>query len=67
MGVFPSTASHSFLTSCPEVCSSEEEEGESTFLCTNRDGGGGQWVKGGKTTKIKDHNPKVAKNDAGQN
>lgn len=62
MGVFLSTASHGFLTFCHEVCKSEEEEGESTFLSTKRDGHGGAGVKGERTTKIrKDHESQGSK------
>lgn len=39
-GAFSSTASHGSLTFRYEICRSEEEEGESTFLSTNRDGSG---------------------------
>lgn len=38
---FPFTASHGVLTFCHEVCRSKEEEGESAFLSTKRDSGGG--------------------------
>lgn len=47
---------HCFLCSwtfCHEVCRSEEEKGQSTFLTTRGDGGGGAWVKGERTTKIR--------------
>lgn len=41
MSGFPSAAFCGFLTFCHEVCRSKEKEGESTFLSTKRDGGGG--------------------------
>lgn len=40
MGALPSTAFHGFLAFGHEVYRSEEEEDESTFLSTKRDGGG---------------------------
>ena len=41
------------LTFCHEVCRLEEEKGESTFLTTRGEGGGGAWIKGERTTKIR--------------